>query len=131
MFEIMRDAGTPLFTSLDIMINLLDSLPSFPANISYQSNSPIICSFTPEAYAQPWLGLHGVDLACLPSFEDCKKAKDVLKETIIQSTGGGTASKVRAGPSASTTTAPTQTEKDANAPPLTSSSIVRSSPKHR
>ena len=34
----------------------LDTLPSFLANFSYQSNSPIICGFMPEAYAQPWLG---------------------------------------------------------------------------
>ena len=51
---------------------------------SYQSNSPIICGFAPEAYAQLWLGLHSVDLTCLPSFENCKKAKDVLKEAIIR-----------------------------------------------
>ena len=74
MFEITGDAGTPLCTSLDIMLCLLDTLPSFPANLSYQSNLPIICGFAPEAYAQPWLGLHGMDLTCLPSFENCKKA---------------------------------------------------------
>ena len=116
MFEIIGDAETPLGTSLDIMLHLLDTLPSFPANLSYQSNSPIICGFAPEAYAQPWLGLHGMDLACLPSFENHKKATDVLKEAIIQSTGGGTVSRVSAGPSASTSTEPTQIEKDANAP---------------
>ena len=131
MFEITGDAGAPLCTSLDIMLRLLDTLPSFLANLSYQSNSPIICSFVPEAYAQPWLGLHGVDLACLPSFESRRKATDVLKEAIIQSTGGGAVSRARAGPSASTSTAPTQIEKDVSAPPLTSSSVVRSPSKCR
>ena len=133
MFEITGDAGAPLCASLDIMLRLLDTLPSFPANLSYQSNSPIICSFVPEAYAQPWLGLHGVDLACLPSFESHKKATDILKEAIIQSTGGGAVSRVRAGPSASTSTStePTQIEKDADAPLLTSSSAVCSPSKCR
>ena len=74
MFEITGDAGAPLCTSLNIMLCLLDTLPSFPANLSYQSNSPIICGFAPEAYAPPWLGLHGVNLACLPSFESRRKA---------------------------------------------------------
>ena len=131
MFEITGDAGTPLCASLDIMLRLLDTLPSFLANLSYQSDAPIIWGFTPEAYAQPWLGLHGVDLTHLPSFENRKKAKDVLKEAIIQSTGGGTASKARAGLSTSTSTVPTQIEKDVNAPLLTSSSAVRSPHKHR
>ena len=131
MFEITGDAGAPLCTSLNIMLCLLDTLPSFPANLSYQSNSPIICGFAPEAYAPPWLGLHGVNLACLPSFESRRKATDVLKEAIIQSTGGGAVSTVRAGLSASTSTAPTQIEKDADAPPLTSSSAVHSPSKRR
>ena len=107
MFEITGDSGAPLCASLNIMLCLLDTLPSFPANLSYQSNSPIICSFAPEAYAPPWLGLHGMNLACLPSFESCRKATDVLKEAIIQSTGGGAVSTARAGLSASTSTAPT------------------------
>ena len=131
MFEITGDAGTPLCTSLDIMLCLLDTLPSFPSNLSYQSNSPIICGFAPEAYAQPWLGLHSVDLACLPSFQNRKKATAVLKEALIQSTGGGTVSRASAGPSASTSTEPTQIKKDANAPPFTSPSAVRSPSKCR
>ena len=45
MFEITGDSGAPLCTSLDIMLCLLDTLPSFLANLSYQSNSPIICGF--------------------------------------------------------------------------------------
>ena len=131
MFEITGDAGAPLYTSLNIMLHLLDTLPSFPANLSYQSNSPIICGFVPEAYAQPWLGLHGVNLACLPSFKSCRKATDVLREAIIQSTGGGAVSTARAGPSASTSTAPSQIKKDADAPLLTSSSAVCSPSKCR
>ena len=118
------------------MLRLLDTLPSFPANLSYQSNSPIICGFAPEAYAQPWLGLHSLNLACTPSFDSRRKAKDILKEAIIQSTGGGAASTVRTGSSASTSTAPTQIERDAKALPLdclplTSSSAVCSPSKCR
>ena len=118
------------------MLHLLDTLPSFPANLSYQSNSPIICGFAPEAYAQPWLGLHSLNLAHTPSFDSHRKAKDVLKEAIIQSTGGGAASTARTGPSASTSTAPTQIERDAEALPLdglplTSSSAVHSPSKCR
>ena len=131
VFEIAGDAGAPLCVNLDIMLRLLDTLPSFLANRSYQSNSPIICSFAPEAYAQPWSGLHGMNLACLPSFKSCRKATDILKEAIIQSTGGGAVSRAKAGPWASTSTAPTQIEKDANAPPLTSSSAVHSPSKCR
>ena len=131
MFEISGEAGAPLCTSLDIMLRLLDTLPSFPANLSYQSNSPTICGSAPEAYAQPWLGLHGVDLACFPSFDSHRKAMDVLREAIIQSTGGGAVSTMRAGPSASTSTAPSQVEKDAGAPLLPSSSAVCSPSKCR
>ena len=56
---------------------------------------------------------------------------DVLKEAIIQSTGGGAVSRAKAGPSASTSTAPTQIKKDVNAPPLSSSSAVCSPSKCR
>ena len=38
MFEITGDAGAPLCASLHIMLHLLDTLPSYPANLSYQSN---------------------------------------------------------------------------------------------
>ena len=131
MFELMGEAGAPLCASLNIMLHLLDTLPLFPANLSYQSNSPTICGSAPEAYAQPWLGLHSIDLACLPSFHSCRKATDVLREAIIQSTGGGEVSTARAGPSASTSTAPSQIKKDAGAPPLPSSSAVHSPPKCR
>ena len=136
MFQITGDTGAPLCASLNIMLHLLDTLPWFPANLLYQSNSPIICKFAPEAYAQPWLGLHSLNLACTPSFNSCRKAKDVLKEAIIRSTVGGAASSVRTGLSASTSTAPTQIKRDAKALlldglPLTSSSAVCSPSKRR
>ena len=54
-----------------------------------------MCGSAPEAYAQPWLGLHGVDLAHFLSFDSRRKATDVLREAIIQSTGAGTVSTMR------------------------------------
>ena len=92
---------------------LLETLPSFPANLIYQSQSPIICGFMPEAHAQPWLGFHSLNLAHTPSFDSCRMAEDILKEAIIRSTGGGAATTVRTGPSASISTAPTQILRDA------------------
>ena len=53
MFQITEETGAPLGASLNIMLCLLDTLPSFPVNLSYQSNSPSICGLTPEYYAQP------------------------------------------------------------------------------
>ena len=136
MFQITGDIGVPLCASLDIVLHLLETLPSFPANITYQSNSPIICGFLPKAYAQPWLGLHSLGFAHVPHLDSRRKAKDVLKEAIILSTGSGTATIVRTGLSASTSTAPTQIERDAKALPLgglplTSSSTVCSPSKGR
>ena len=131
MFEITGEARAPLCASLDIMLRLLDTLPLFLANLSYQSNSPTICGSAPEAYTQPWLGLHGINLACFPSFDSHRKARDVLREAIIQSTGSGVVSTARAGPSASTSTAPSQIEKDAGASLLPSSSVVCSPSKCR
>ena len=86
IFQIVGDTGVPLCAALDVLLHLLDTLPSFPPNLSYQSQSPIICRFAPEAYAQPWLGLHSLNLPHAPSFESRRKAKDVLKEAIIRST---------------------------------------------
>ena len=83
MFQITGDIGAPLCASLDVLLHLLETLPSFPANLSYQSQSPIICGFAPEAYAQPWLGLHSLNLPHTPSFNGCRKAEDILKEAII------------------------------------------------
>ena len=62
-----QDLGAPLCAGLDIVLCLLDTLPSFPANLTYQSASPIITGFMPETYAQqPWLGVHSLDLAHTP-----------------------------------------------------------------
>ena len=115
MFQITGDIGVPLCASLDILLRLLETLPSFLANLMYQSNSPIICGFAPEAYAQPWLGLHSLGLSHTPAFDSHRKAEDVLKEAIILSTGGGAAAAVRTGPSASTSTTPMQIERGAKA----------------
>ena len=129
MFQITGDIGAPLCASLDIVLHLLETLPSFPANLTYQSNSPIICGFVPKAYAQPWLGLHSLDLAHTPPLDSHRKAKDILKEAILCSTGGSAAATVRTGLSTSTSTAPTQIGRDDEALPpeglpSTSSSAV-------
>ena len=131
-----RGIGAPLCASLDIVLCLLETLPSFPVNLTYQSNSPIICGFTPKAYAQPLLGLHGLDLAHTLPLNSCRKAEDILKEAILCSTGGGAAATVGTGPSASTSTAPTQTRQGAEALPWEglpsiSSSTVHSPSKRR
>ena len=118
MFQITGDIGAPLCASLNVLLHLLEMLPSFPANLSYQSQSPIICGFAPEAYAQPWLGFHSLNLPHTLSFDSHRKAEDVLKEAIIHSTGGGVAATVRTDPSASTFTAPTQILRDAETLPL-------------
>ena len=118
MFQITGDIGAPLCASLDVLLRLLEMLPSFPANLSYQSQSPIICGFAPEAYAQPWLGLHSLNLPHTPSFDSRRKAEDILKEAIIRSTGGGVATTARTDLSASTSTAPTQISRDAKTLPL-------------
>ena len=86
IFQIAGDTGAPLCATLDVLLCLLDTLPSFPPNLSYQSQSPIIWGFAPEAYAQPWLGLHSLNLPHAPSFDSRRKAEDVLKEAIICST---------------------------------------------
>ena len=77
----------------------------------------MITGFAPKVYAQrPWLGLHSLDLAHTPPPDSCRKAKDVLKEAILHSTGGNAATTVSTGLSASTSTAPKQTRKDAGKP---------------
>ena len=86
VFQIVEDTGAPLCAFLDILLCLLDTLPSLPPNLSYQSQSPIICGFSPAAYAQPWLGLHSLNLPHAPSFDSGRKAEDVLKDAIICST---------------------------------------------
>ena len=118
VFQIVEDTGAPLCACLDILLHLLDTLPSFPPNLSYQSQSPIICGFSPAAYAQPWLGLHSLNLPHAPSFDSCRKAEDILKEAIIRSTRGGPVSKARVIPPTSTSTAPVQVSKNAETLPL-------------
>ena len=115
MHRITKDIGAPLYASLAIVFCLLDTLPSFPANLAYQSTSPMITGFVPEVYAQqPWLGLHNLDLAhTLPS-DSHRKVEDVLKKAILHSTGGNTATAVSTGLSASTSTVPKQIGQDAN-----------------
>ena len=86
IFQIAGDTGVPLCACLDVLLCLLDTLPLFPPNLSYQSQSPIICGFISEAYAQPWLGLHSLNLPHAQSFDSRRKAEDILKEAIIHST---------------------------------------------
>ena len=52
MFQITGDIGVPLCAGLAIVFSLLDTLPSFPANLTYQSTSPMITGFVPKVYAQ-------------------------------------------------------------------------------
>ena len=117
VFQIVEDTGAPVCAFLDILFRLLDTLPSLPPNLSYQSQSPLTCGFSPAAYAQPWLGLHNLDLPHAPSFEGGRKAKDVLKDAIIRSTQGRPVSKVRVIPATSTSTAPVHVLKDAETIP--------------
>ena len=114
MFQITGNIGAPLCDGLGIVFCLLDTLPSFPANLAYKSTSPMITGFAPVVYAQQaWLGLHSLDLAHTPLPNSHRKAKDVLKEAILHSTGGNAATTVSTGLSASTSTPPKQTGQDA------------------
>ena len=136
VFQIVEDTGAPLCAFLDIIFRLLDTLPSLPPNLSYQGQSPIICGFSPAAYAQPWLGLHNLNLPHVPSFDSSRKAKDVLKDAIIRSTRGRPASKARVIPAASTSTAAVQVSKSVETIPLLglplgSPAAVRSPPKRK
>ena len=118
VFQIVEDTGAPLCAFLDILLRLLDTLLSLPPNLSYQSQSPMICGFSPAAYAQPWLGLHSLNLPHAPSFDSSRKAEDVLKDAIIRSTQGRPVSKVRVIPAASTSTGAIQVSKNAETLPL-------------
>ena len=89
------------------MFHLLDTLPSFPADLAYHSTPPMITGFMLEVYAQwLWLGLHSLDLMHTPPPDSHRKAVDVLKEEIFHSTGGNAATVVSTGPSASTLQCP-------------------------
>ena len=86
---ITEDVRAPLSAGLTIVFHLLDTLPSFPADLMYHSTPPMITGFVPEVYAQwPWLGLHSLDLTHTPPPDSHRKAIDVLKEEIFCSTGG-------------------------------------------
>ena len=117
VFQIVEDTGAPVCAFLDILFRLLDTLPSLPPNLSYQSQSPLTCGFSPMAYAQPWLGLHNLNLPHAPSFDGGQKSKDVLKDAIIRSTRGRPVSKARVIPAASISTAPVHISKDAETIP--------------
>ena len=106
IFQIVEDTGAPVCAFHDILFCLLDTLPSLPPNLSYQSQSPLTCGFSPTAYAQPWLGFHNLNLPHAPSFGGGQRARDVLKDAIIRSSQGQPVSKVRVIPAASTSTAP-------------------------
>ena len=112
VFQIVEDTGAPVCAFLDILFCLLDTLPSLPPNLSYQSQSPLTCGFSPVAYAQPWLGLHNLNLPHAPSFDGSRKARDILKDAIICSSQGRPVSKAKVIPAASTSTAPIHTSKD-------------------
>ena len=114
MLRITEDIRVPTCAGLTIVFHLLDTFPSFPANLTYQSTSPMITGFAPKVYAQqPWPGLHSLDLAHTPPPDSHRKAEDVLKKAILHCTGGNAATAVSTGPSASTSTAPKQTRADA------------------
>ena len=117
VFQIVEDTGAPVCALLNILFCLLDTLPSLPPNPSYQSQSPLTCGFSPAAYAQPWLGLHNLNLPHTPSFDGGRKARDVLKDAIIRSSQGRPVSKARVIPAASTSTAPVHISKDAETIP--------------
>ena len=51
MLQITEDIGVPLCAGLAIVFHLLDTLPSFPANLTYQSTSAIITGLMPNVYA--------------------------------------------------------------------------------
>ena len=54
IFQIAGDTGAPLCATLDLLFHLLDTLPLFPPNLSYQSQSPVICGFV---HLRPMLNL--------------------------------------------------------------------------
>ena len=105
IYRIVEDTGAPACAFLDIIFRLLDTLPSLPLDLSYQSQSPLTCGFSPATYAQPWLGLCNLNLPHAPSFVGGRRARDALKDAIIRSSQGRPVSKARVIPAASTSTA--------------------------
>ena len=92
--------------------------PCFRQTLHTRASHPSSVGLQPKAYAQPWLGLHSLNLPHTLSFNSHRKAEDVLKEAIIRSMGGGVATTARTDPSTSTSTAPTQILRDAKTLPL-------------
>ena len=43
IFQIVEDTGAPVGAFIDILFRLLDTLPSLPPNLSYQSQSSLTC----------------------------------------------------------------------------------------
>ena len=127
--QIAEDTGAPVCAFLDTLFRLLDTLPSLPANLSYQSQSPLTCGFSPAAYAQPWLGLHNLNPPHALSFDGGRKARDVLKDAIVCSTQGRPVSRARVIPAASTSTAPETIT--SRGPPACSSPAVHSPSKRK
>ena len=88
------------------------SIPSSRYTAFTASKSFLPKSITPHlrilsrAYAQPWLGLHNLNLPHAPSFDGSRRARDILKDAIIRSSQGRPVSKARVIPAASTSTAP-------------------------
>ena len=95
MFQITGDIGAPLCASLDIACSISwTHSPLFWQTSRTRAIHPSSAGFVPEAYAQPWLGLHSLGLAHTLPLNSHRKAEDVLKEAIIHSTGGGAATTV-------------------------------------
>ena len=110
--------------------------PHFRQTLRTRAIHPSSVGSHPKLMLSPGLGLHSLNLAHTPSLDSHGKVEDVLKEAIICSTGGGAAATARTGLSTSTSTAPTQIKRDAEALPLgglpsTSSSTVCSPSKCR
>ena len=56
IFQIVEDTGAPVCAFLDILFHLLDTLPSLPPNLTYQSQSPLTCGFSPTLTHNPGWG---------------------------------------------------------------------------
>ena len=104
----------PLMFYSVFLIHCLCFHQIFPIKV----NHPSFAGLRPKTYAQPWLGLHSLNLPHAASFDSRRKAEDVLKEAIIRSTRSRAVAAARADPPASTSTAPAEVSKDAETLPL-------------
>ena len=84
------------------LTHCLHCLRMFPTKVSH----PSLAGSLPAAYAQPWLGLHNLNLPHALSFDGGRKARDILKDAIIHSSQGRPVSRARVIPATSTSTAP-------------------------